>query len=273
MYKTGTGVDGHSLHRHGVSDIWYKINHMSAFLLFFNFALKELHAHTVCFSLPPFLSLSLSAVSLSLIIGETISLSSPQVCVCFNKTMFPLWYYVHDCDTLWHKSFIMTHSLVYRLGYHEEMVSITLDNHKAIILLLLWYQCMNPHTVNQTWISFSRDLPIFEGFPVAQLVKNLPTMRETPVQSLVEDDPWRRKRLPTAIFLPECIPWTGEPGGYSPRGHKELDTTEQLAVSLLLLMSTVSSRYKIYVYCIIEEGIDAGTERLMIHFVNRRCKL
>ena len=165
MYKTGTGVDGHSLHRHGVSDIWYKINHMSAFLLFFNFALKELHAHTVCFSLPPFLSLSLSAVSLSLIIGETISLSSPQVCVCFNKTMFPLWYYVHDCDTLWHKSFIMTHSLVYRLGYHEEMVSITLDNHKAIILLLLWYQCMNPHTCKSnmnfffTWSSYFWGLP------------------------------------------------------------------------------------------------------------------
>ena len=24
------------------------------------------------------------------------------------------------------------------------------------------------------------------------------------------------------------IPWTEEPGGYSPWGHKELDTTEQL---------------------------------------------
>ena len=34
----------------------------------------------------------------------------------------------------------------------------------------------------------------------------------------------------SGIFAWE-IPWTEEPGGYSPWGHKELDTTEQLHVS------------------------------------------
>ena len=39
--------------------------------------------------------------------------------------------------------------------------------------------------------------------------------------------PWRRKRLPTPLF------WPGEFHGlYSPRGPKELDTTEQLSLSL-----------------------------------------
>ena len=52
---------------------------------------------------------------------------------------------------------------------------------------------------------------------VAQLVKNLPAMRETWVRKI----PWRRERLPTPVF------WPGEFHGlYSPWGHKELDTTE-----------------------------------------------
>ena len=33
-------------------------------------------------------------------------------------------------------------------------------------------------------------------------------------------------------FLVWRIPWTEEPGGYSPWGHKELDTTECLMLSL-----------------------------------------
>ena len=38
--------------------------------------------------------------------------------------------------------------------------------------------------------------------------------------------PWRRERLPTAVF------WPGEFHGlYSPWGHKESDTTERLSLS------------------------------------------
>ena len=58
---------------------------------------------------------------------------------------------------------------------------------------------------------------------VTQLVKNLPAVWETWVQSLSWEEPWRRERLPTPVF------WPGEFHGlYSPWGHKELDTTEQL---------------------------------------------
>ena len=39
---------------------------------------------------------------------------------------------------------------------------------------------------------------------VVQLVKNLPAMQETWVQSLGWEDLWRRERLPTPVF------WTGE---------------------------------------------------------------
>ena len=41
---------------------------------------------------------------------------------------------------------------------------------------------------------------------VAQWVKNLPAMQKTPVQFLSRDDPWKRDRLPTLVFL-------GFPGG------------------------------------------------------------
>ena len=36
---------------------------------------------------------------------------------------------------------------------------------------------------------------------IAQLVKNLSAMQETPVQSWVRKFPWRRARLPTPVFL------------------------------------------------------------------------
>ena len=60
---------------------------------------------------------------------------------------------------------------------------------------------------------------------VAQLLKNLPAVRETWVRSLVGKIPWRRERLPTPVF------WSGEFHGlYSPWGHKESDTTERLSL-------------------------------------------
>ena len=40
-----------------------------------------------------------------------------------------------------------------------------------------------------------------EASLIAQLVKNLPAMQETPVQFLGWEDPLRRDRLPTPVFL------------------------------------------------------------------------
>ena len=56
---------------------------------------------------------------------------------------------------------------------------------------------------------------------VAQLVKNLPTMRETWVRSLGWEDPLEKGKAPTAVL------WPGEFHGLdSPRSRKESDTTE-----------------------------------------------
>ena len=63
---------------------------------------------------------------------------------------------------------------------------------------------------------------------VAQMVKNLPAMQETPVWSLGQEDPLEKDMAIHPVFLP------GEPHrhrslmGYSPWCHKELDVIEQL---------------------------------------------
>ena len=60
-------------------------------------------------------------------------------------------------------------------------------------------------------------------------------MRETWVGKI----PWRRERLPTPVFWPRKFH-----GLYSPWGHKELDTTERLSLSLFSApdSSTVSNK-------------------------------
>ena len=54
-------------------------------------------------------------------------------------------------------------------------------------------------------------------------------MQETQVRSLGQEDPRRRKWQPTASFLPEKFHGQGILVGYSQKGHKELDMTEQLS--------------------------------------------
>ena len=63
------------------------------------------------------------------------------------------------------------------------------------------------------------------AFLVAQMVKNLPAMQETWVQSLGREDPLEKGMATHSSILTWEIPWTEDPG-YSPWGHKELDTTE-----------------------------------------------
>ena len=63
---------------------------------------------------------------------------------------------------------------------------------------------------------------------VAQTVKHLPTMREIWVWSLGQKDPLEKEMATHSSTLAWKIPWMEEPGGYSPWGCKESDTTERL---------------------------------------------
>ena len=64
---------------------------------------------------------------------------------------------------------------------------------------------------------------------MAQMGKNPSAMQETQVQSLGWEDPLEKGMATTPVFLP------GETHGYSRRGHKELDTTEQLNQTVVVV--------------------------------------
>ena len=61
---------------------------------------------------------------------------------------------------------------------------------------------------------------------MAQMVKYLPEMQETWVQSLDQEDLLEKGMAAHSSILAWRIPRTEEPGGYSPWGHKELDVTK-----------------------------------------------
>ena len=72
-------------------------------------------------------------------------------------------------------------------------------------------------------------LPSYKVFPVTQMVKNLPTVWKTHVQSLGGEDPLEEDMTIHSSVLAWRISWTEEPGGLHSReagGHKELDRTE-----------------------------------------------
>ena len=60
------------------------------------------------------------------------------------------------------------------------------------------------------------------------MVKNLPAIQETRVQSLGREDPLEKEMATHSSIFSWKILWTEEPSYYSPWGHEQLDMTEQL---------------------------------------------
>ena len=65
---------------------------------------------------------------------------------------------------------------------------------------------------------------------VAQMVKNLPSMLETPVQSPGQEDPLGSSCNPLQYSRLE-IPWTEEPGGLQGGGQVTLSLSKELVSS------------------------------------------
>ena len=63
------------------------------------------------------------------------------------------------------------------------------------------------------------------------MVKGLPEMQETWVQSLIREDPLEEGMATHSSILAWRIPWMEEPGGLRPWGRKQSDMTEQLSTS------------------------------------------
>ena len=58
---------------------------------------------------------------------------------------------------------------------------------------------------------------------MTQMVKNLPAVLETRVQSLGWEDPLEKGMATHSSILVWRIPWTEEPTGLQSMGHKESD--------------------------------------------------
>ena len=65
-----------------------------------------------------------------------------------------------------------------------------------------------------------------------QVVKNCLQCRRPGFDPWVGKIPWRREGQPTLVFLPGESHGQRSLVGYSPWGHKELDMTGQLSISL-----------------------------------------
>ena len=57
---------------------------------------------------------------------------------------------------------------------------------------------------------------------VAQTVKNLPAMQETPIQSLGQEDPLEEEMATDSSILPWRIPGTKEPGRLQSMGSQRV---------------------------------------------------
>ena len=65
-------------------------------------------------------------------------------------------------------------------------------------------------------------IPVLGTSLVAQMVKHLPTMRETQVQSLDWEDPLEKEMATHSSTLAWKIPWTKEPGRLQSMGSQRV---------------------------------------------------
>ena len=86
-------------------------------------------------------------------------------------------------------------------------------------------------------------LHFWTSFHTAQMVKRLPTMWETQVQSLAWEDPLEKEMAIHSSTIAWKIPWTGSLVGYSPWRRKESDMTEQLHFTFHTYYIEWSSQY------------------------------
>ena len=76
---------------------------------------------------------------------------------------------------------------------------------------------------------------------VAQVLKHLPAMQGTQIQSLGREDPLEKEWQPTPVFLPGEFHGQRSLAGYSPWSHRELDTTEQITQKRLFSSFSLST--------------------------------
>ena len=88
------------------------------------------------------------------------------------------------------------------------------------------YICVYIYTHTHTYIYIYIYTYIHTYHLVDQRVENLPAVQKTLIQSQGWEVPLEKGMATYSSILDWRIPWTEEPGGYSPWDCKESDTTE-----------------------------------------------
>jgi len=93
---------------------------------------------------------------------------------------------------------------------------------------------MGLHRVGHDWSNLAAAALNGKGFPGGMSVKELACWcrrcKRRGFSPWVRKIPWRRAWQPTPVFLPGESHGQRSLAGYSPQGHKELDTTEWLSM-------------------------------------------
>ena len=79
---------------------------------------------------------------------------------------------------------------------------------------------------------------------------------------------FKHQMAPHSIVLAWRIPWTEDPGGYGPWGHKESDTAEA-TYYLLLVSSTGEGNDTLLQYSCLENPMGGGAWKAAVHGVAR----
>ena len=72
---------------------------------------------------------------------------------------------------------------------------------------------------------------------LAQLVKNLPAMRETWVRSLGQEDALEKGMATHSSILAWRIPWTEEPGGLQTMGSQRVTVSKEISLAVILYVN------------------------------------
>ena len=67
-------------------------------------------------------------------------------------------------------------------------------------------------------------------------------MQEMRVRSLGQEDPLEKEMTTHSSILAWEIPWTEESGRLSPKGHRVLDTTEQMNTRIPVLLNNYHNK-------------------------------
>ena len=89
-------------------------------------------------------------------------------------------------------------------------------------MVTLFYILLFARKINTLTFCLLVKINVFTSL-VAQMVKNLPAIQETQVQSLSREDPLEKEMATHSSILAWKIPWTEEPEGLQSMGSQRVE--------------------------------------------------